>query len=128
MDESQSPKKYSQTALNQLQEFARQFALASLRKIPELVEAVPELEPRRPETRTVLHLVQTVLQTLPDHGQDLILELLGSELLLDIPEYTCEYPLRRETIRVLISLVYQPIVYDNSPTTAESRTLQQNVQ
>jgi hypothetical protein len=110
MSDTKSP------AQSQLDAFANQFAIAVLRKIPELLLSVPELNTYRPEPGTVLPLVKKTIQTLPDGGQDLILELLASTILLDIPEntndvklVTYDYPLRRETLRILVELVYQPL-------------------
>jgi hypothetical protein len=98
--------KFSEKAQRQLQEYACQFALAALRKLPELLEALPELDTRPTEARSMLTKVATALHQFPDQGRTLILDVIGSELLLDIPENMYEYPLRRESIRVLIELVY----------------------
>ena len=78
----------------------------STRKIPELVEDIPELAHKPPNAEPILSTVQEMFQQLPDKGRDTILDLIGSELILEIPEQMYEYPLRRETLRVLLELVY----------------------
>lgn len=99
-------RKFSAKAQQQLQEYSRQFALATLRKIPELVEDIPELAHKPPNAEPILSTVQEMFQQLPDKGRDTILDLIGSELILEIPEQMYEYPLRRETLRVLLNLAY----------------------
>ena len=106
MDSGQPP---TSRKTEQLQVFAKRFALSSLRKIPELVEVVPEVDSSELAPEQIFQTLKDYFQSYPEgnqHFRNLILELVTSSLLLDIEEILCEYPMRREVARVLLQLTY----------------------